>query len=562
MSESLYFPLVFLAGIVGICTAAVGVVYRDKPGAKPLVVFAAGAGVWTIAEGLQVAQAGLDRMVLVTAIALSLSALLPLAWLLFVIEYTGNERLLTRGLWLVLLVEPIVFWSLVWTNDSHGFVWSGHEIVSYGTFDALALEFELAFLAHQLYSSLLLAGGALLLVRMLLQTNRLYQWQAVALLVAVVVPMATSSLYSVEVLPPGLDPTGISYVLAGVILAVTVLETELLGIAPATRELGREAALTELDDAMIILNDAGRIVDCNPAGQQLLGIKSSESLGRKLESISPELCETVDETADQAQVALERDGKIRYFDIRVSALSGGYGILSGRVLSCRDITEQRQREQRLDVLNRMLRHNVRNELNLVRGNIELAQATQDTDKSTAYLEQATDAVDEIVDRSDKLGRLSRMLDAEDGTTIDIARELRGERETGGLSPAGGTVFLELPETLVVAGGSSLVAVFEELVTNGIEHNDSDEPSVHVSINEKESDDRQVVIEVADNGPGLDQQERQTIRSGEETALTHSSGVGLWLVNWVVERAGGTVDFENEDGCTVKIRLPRGDSIDR
>jgi len=558
MTESLYFPLIFLAGVVGICTAGVGLWYRDRPGAKPLVVFAAGASVWTIAEGLQVAQTGMELMILWTALALSLSALLPLAWFLFVLEYTGSRRRITRNLGALLLVEPLLFWSLVWTNDSHQLVYAGEELVSYGAFDTLAVEFGLAFWAHQVYSYLLLAGGAVLLVRMLLRTNRLYQWQGVALLVAVIVPMGTNAMYSFELLAPGLDPSGIGYVLAGVVLAVAVLETELLGVAPATRELGREAALTELDDAMIILDDTDRIVDCNPAGERILGEPVHNCLGHKLETLSPALAETVGEAAEQAQVELERDGKIRYYDVRVSRLSRGYGTVSGRVLSLRDITERRQREQRLDVLNRLLRHNIRNELNLVRGNIELAQTGIDSPESKAYLGKATDAVDGIVARSDKLGRLSRMLDAEEGSTIDIATELREERATGGLSPAGGGVQIELPDQLVVAGGSSLVAVFEELVSNGIEHNDSDEPSVLVRVNDDESDERQVVIEVSDNGPGLEQQELQTILSGEETALQHSSGVGLWLVNWVVERAGGTVTFENDDGCTVKIRLPRAE----
>ena len=226
------------------------------------------------------------------------------------------------------------------------------------------------------------------------------------------------------------------------------------------------------------------------------------------------------------------------------------------MLSLRDITEQRQREQRLDVLNRLLRHNVRNELNVVRGSIELASSDIDADEPIARLETATRAVDGIVARSNKLGRLSRMLDSEQGTGIDIAAELRGERQTGGLSPAGGEVTLDLPGTLAVDGGSALVAVFEELVSNAIEHNDSADPRVVVRFDATQSSDTHAVIEVSDNGPGIEQQELQTILSGRETPLQHSTGVGLWLVNWVVERAGGTVVFENDDGCTVRVRLPR------
>jgi len=556
MTESLYFPLIFLAAMVGVCTALFALFYRDRPGAKPAAVFAGTASVWAVVEGLRVAQTGLETMVLWTATALSLSVLLPPAWLLFVLEYTGSERRLTRQLFAALLVEPLLFLSVVWTNDAHELVWSGSEIISYGAFDGLAVEFQLAYWAHQVYASLLLAAGALILVRMLLETNRLYQWQGIALLVAVLVPMSTNAIYSFGLLPPGIDPTAISYVLASVVLTVTVLETELFGIAPATRQIGRRAVLSELEDAMIILDDSDRIVDVNPAAATLLGQPVADCLGRGLVDLTPALADALDGSTAQSPVELELDGKRRYYDLRRSELYRGYGTVSGQVLSLRDITERRQREQRLDVLNRLLRHNVRNELNVVRGSIELARTDIDADEPIARLETATRAVDGIVDRSDKLGRLSRMLDSEQGDGIDIAAELRGERQMGGLSPAGGEVTLDLPERIAVTGGSALVAVFEELVSNAIEHNDSEEPRVVVRFHATESSDSHAVIEVSDNGPGIEQQELQTILSGRETALQHSSGVGLWLVNWVVERAGGTVTFENDDGCTVRVRLPR------
>ncbi len=558
MSESLYFSLVFLAGLVGICTAAFAVFYRGRPGAKPLAVFAASASVWSVVEGLAVVQSGTETILFWTALSLSLSVVLPATWLVFVFEYTGNERWLTRRLYAALLVEPLLFVSLVWTNSSHELVWSGYTVVSYGAFDAFALVFEIGFWGHLAYSYLVLTVGAFVLLRLLFRTNRLYQWQGTALLVAIFVPMSASSLSSFGLLLPGIDPTGIASVLSAVILVVAVLETELRGVAPATREVGREAVLTELDDAIVILDDGNRVVDVNPAAERLLGESADSCLGKHLSALRPELERTLDGTEDQAQLELEREGKIRYYDIRVSGLYRGYGMVSGRVVSLRDVTRRRQREQRLDVLNRLLRHNIRNELNIARGKVELAQADIEDEKTRATLQDAITAVDGIVDRSNKLGRLSRMLDSEEMDAIDIATELRGEREMGGLSPEGGEVVFDLPDRLVVAGGSSLVAAFEELVSNAIEHNDSDEPRVHLRVNEGKTDETHVVIEISDNGPGIEDQELQTILSGEETPLRHSSGVGLWLVNWVVERAGGTVAFENDDGCTVRVRLPRAE----
>lgn len=61
--------------------------------------------------------------------------------------------------------------------------------------------------------------------------------------------------------------------------------------------------------------------------------------------------------------------------------------------------------------------------------------------------------------------------------------------------------------------------------------------------------------VADKGPGIGPDERAVILSGEETPLQHGSGVGLWLVKWVVRNVGGTLSFGDGPGTTVEIELP-------
>lgn len=376
------------------------------------------------------------------------------------------------------------------------------------------------------------------------------------MLAAVVLPLTLNALYSFGTLPPGIDPSWIGYMIAALLLAVAVFNAELEDIALATREAGREAVLTELDDAVIILTDDGRLVDANPAGEGLLGESVGEALGTELSALLPALSDVLERDDGQPQVELDHGGKQTFYDVRVSGLSRGYGTVSGTVLSLRDVTGRRQREQRLDVLNRMLRHNIRNELNLVRGNIELAEASIESEDAVSNLADGKTAIDSIVARSNKLGRLSRMLDSEQGDQIDIAAELRELHEIDGFDVATESVRIDLPEQVVVDGGSALVAAFEELVTNAIEHNDSDTPRVVIDVDEDAPDSSHVVITVSDNGPGIEGQELRTLLSGQETALQHASGVGLWLVTWVVERAGGTIEFENDDGYTARVRLSR------
>jgi signal transduction histidine kinase len=122
----------------------------------------------------------------------------------------------------------------------------------------------------------------------------------------------------------------------------------------------------------------------------------------------------------------------------------------------------------------------------------------------------------------------------------------------------------VPERLPVAASPAVTAVFAELVRNAIEHNDREHPTVTVDVDEVASDGRYVVVRVSDDGPGIGEQERRVIDRGRETPLDHGSGIGLWMANWVVERAGGQLSIENEKtGGVVSVSLPRAteDGVD-
>ncbi len=560
MAQPVYLPLVLLAAVVGMGVAFFAWLQSDRPGARPLTVFVVAASFWAVAEGLTVAAAGLDSLRFWTQVALTCSTVVPLAWLVTVLEYTGRERWLTRRRLALLLVEPGVFVVLVWTATDHSLVWTDATRTFLGDYSLYATEFGLAFWGHQAYSYLLVAAGGLLLVWTFVTRNELYRTQSTALLLAVAIPMVANAAYIFGALPRGLDPSGLAYVLSGIVLAVAVFRTQLLQIAPAVRELGREEMLTELDDCVYILAEDDRVVEANPAGAALLDDATDEYLGQPLSAVLPPLADAL--ATGDSPLRLDVEGTVRYYDVQVSELSRGYGTLSGRLVSLRDVTEQRRREQRLDVLNRLFRHNIRNELNVVRGNVALARDTVEEERVEQQLTTAVETVDTIVDRSDKVGRLSRLFETEAGGTLALAEHLESELGSRMQEYPEATLSLSVPDDLRVAAGPTVTVAFDELVVNAIEHNDSAQPRVEVTVDSSASDDEFVVLTVSDDGPGIDTQEVQTIAQGRETPLEHTSGVGLWLANWVVEYHGGSLSFDSSpEGTVVSLRLPRASAAD-
>jgi hypothetical protein len=163
MAQPFYLPIVLLAAVVGMGVGVFAWSQGDRPGARPLTMLIVAASFWAVAEGLTVASAGLGALSFRTRVGLTFSAIVPIAWVVTVLQYSGRERWLTRRRLGLLLVEPALFVFLVWSDAARAFL---------GKYSVLALDFGLAFWGHQVYSYLLVTAGAFLLW-MILGTNRL-----------------------------------------------------------------------------------------------------------------------------------------------------------------------------------------------------------------------------------------------------------------------------------------------------------------------------------------------------------------------------------------------------
>ena len=112
-----------------------------------------------------------------------------------------------------------------------------------------------------------------------------------------------------------------------------------------------------------------------------------------------------------------------------------------------------------------------------------------------------------------------------------------------------------PPDVRVWGNDLLEAVFRNLVQNAIVHNDKTAPRVRISTTE---DEEMVTVSVADNGPGIPDEQKETIfGKGEKGIDSPGTGLGLYLVETLVNRYGGAVHVEDNDpeGSIFIVELP-------
>jgi PAS domain S-box-containing protein len=217
-----------------------------------------------------------------------------------------------------------------------------------------------------------------------------------------------------------------------------------------------------------------------------------------------------------------------------------------------DITEKQTYERHIQVIHRILRHNLRNDLSVILG--AASEIRQETDSSR--VEDLAEMILASAESLDGIGEETRVLqriltEAKTPKPIDIAHFCRETTESVSRCNPEASLLIDVPDTLYVRGIPELRTAIEGLIQNAVLHN-TDVPHVTITGTKREN---QVVLEIKDDGPGIPKHELTPLLSDTEiTQLQHGSGLGLWLTRYAVETCDGQIEYERtDDGWTV-LRL--------
>ncbi len=230
------------------------------------------------------------------------------------------------------------------------------------------------------------------------------------------------------------------------------------------------------------------------------------------------------------------------------------GELAGTLAICRNVSDLENRTRQLQVLDNILRHNIRNNLNVIHGRGEQLRESVDGE-----LEAAADVIveraEDLLTTSEKSRAITDVLsETVEPTPIDLSRLVRSAAEKTANNWPDADIDVSAPPQLGVSGTKSVDAALEELFGNAVIHNDSDEPRLRIALS---ADEEYATLSVRDNGPGISEFDRNVLESGGAIdKLSHGSGLGLWLVYWVINRSGGDIRVDCEPhGTEITVRLP-------
>jgi PAS domain S-box-containing protein len=221
----------------------------------------------------------------------------------------------------------------------------------------------------------------------------------------------------------------------------------------------------------------------------------------------------------------------------------------------RDITHRKQRERQLYVMDNILRHNLRNDLNIILGNLDsIEEQSSGVSEETTIIRRTSNSLLATAEKQRTLIEFLRNGLSED--RIELATLLEESVETVQEQYQTATISVSYASEEPVHVLCDVGFAITELVENAIQHCEAPIPAAWVTA---DSDETGVTITIEDKAPPIPRLESDVLTGYDNMSdVHHNGGVGMWLVYWVVELASGdiTVDAASDTGNQVTITLPR------
>ena len=326
------------------------------------------------------------------------------------------------------------------------------------------------------------------------------------------------------------------------------------------RLVSDSAILGQLPAAILVVDDARRLVSSNATADGLLGPHLARFYGRPLLGVDGAIpvvrgnepfAEVLGQ-ADQDRAVLHVDevavssssGRTLLLDVTIKSqpagdAAGGFVILLRDASEKRRIREQIKRADQLAFLGEMatrIAHEVRTPLASFRGLVELLQADiSDQARAREYLERILHAIDHQEQLVDKLLAFTR---SEPGTWEPVAIDELLERLVDTWPGPRPILAVEAPLARVTGDAVLLGQVFTNLIQNAVEASSGGTVTVRAL-----KSDGGLRVEVTNEGAAIPPELHERVFQPFFTTKPKGTGLGLAIARQIVEAHHGTIRIQ-------------------
>lgn len=529
---------------------------RDSPGGRYLFYTYTGLLVWLVCYAIEVNLATRQFKILVAQVEYIGIVTSPVLYALFAAEYTRGFRPSKQQL-VTLFTVPGLTLILVWTNPIHNLVWTNYEILQWNGLFLATRQFGPWFYVHLAYSYAAFLVGLVLFVDIITDRNFFFRRQSAAILAGSLVPICTALIYPLGFSPvPGFDFVPFGLAINGALFGYAFFATEFYDIIPAVRAVGWERMADQIDSGIIVTDMNTTIIEVNETLQEMFDIGRDEVIGQPMTVLFENT--EVDESIAGAYEFERAEGGV--YEVKCSSVRDYHGHRIGLTYTVTDITDRKRREQQLQVLNRALRHNLRNKTNVISAYSERIERTagdaESHDGDLTEIREDAANITRAAGRINEIGETARhmenLIQETSVKEVNLADTLEDAIESVMDQYPEARVVNEVTGPITIEGRNGIEHAFTQILKNAFQHNDPSETTVTIT---EEPQREQIRLRFSDDGDGIPDHELQIIRNGSENQLEHGSGLGLWFIKWVTEASHGEFDLDTgPEGTTISLTL--------
>lgn len=265
---------------------------------------------------------------------------------LFALSHAGYQHWLEKTpVRMFFTVIPVSNILLAWTNDWHGWLWSGFVRSTFGD-NTVIFEHGPGYLWAVMTGYLMI----LIIIVPLWQSSRVgsqfSRRQSRLLFFASLIPILGNLFYLFQAFEfRGVDWTPLTFSISGLLFVLALHGPRLLDIVP----IARDNLVAGLSDGIVVLDMDQSIIDVNQSAADMFQVPMERLIGKKVVEVAP-LAQTLPEGSIDQEVRTELeigDTQKRYFDVLVSPLRENRKVVVGRLIILRDITIRKENELRL-----------------------------------------------------------------------------------------------------------------------------------------------------------------------------------------------------------------------
>ncbi len=343
---TLYAGILHATAVISAYVGFMALRRRNNPGVGTLALLMFAVAEWAFTSGLEAAVIGIPYKVFWSKMEYLGAVSAPTLFLIFALAYGKKTRWL-KPVYLVLLsIVPLIGLYVAATNELHGLIWTSFtpnptlpNVLIYGH--------GIGFFILIAYDYLIVSTGIIVLLKVWFHAKQPYRRQVGILLLGSLFPFAGGIVYTFfPDFLPGLDLTPVSFSLTGLVIAFGILRFRLFDLTP----IARDVLIENMEEGILVLDAQNRVIDFNPAAQNILGATAKESLGQPITKVLkfwPGIARRLqDNDKVETEFRLGADPP-RYIHLHISPLYDQRKQLAGKLLVFRDVTRRQQTEAEL-----------------------------------------------------------------------------------------------------------------------------------------------------------------------------------------------------------------------